>query len=168
MNKLCDISIDQGTADFRLLDKKIIEVLRRMNENFIFFRGMVRWLGFQQAGIEYVPDKRHSGLSKYSTYSMLRFAISGITSFSVKPLRLSTIFGSIFAFVAFLYGIYALYIKFFTDKSIQGWTSILVVVTFIGGIQLIMIGILGEYMGKLFMESKKRPNYIIKESSLTD
>lgn len=165
MNKFSDISIDQGTADFRLLDKKIVDILRTMNEKFLFFRGMIRWLGFKQTSIEYVPDERYHGRSKYSAIKMMRLAITGITSFSVRPLRISTMVGSLIALVAFIYGIYALYIKLFTNKSVQGWTSVLVTVTFIGGIQLIMIGILGEYLGKLFIESKKRPNYIIKESS---
>jgi len=96
---------------------------------------------------------------------MTGFAIEGITSFSIKPLRVSTILGYVSAFLAFLYGIYAIIIKLFTDKAISGWASLLAAVLFIGGMQMIMIGILGEYVGKLFIESKKRPNYIIREKS---
>lgn len=165
MNMFSDINIEQGTADFRLLDKNVVEVFRKLEEDSLFFRGMVKWLGFRQHGIEYMPSDRFSGKSKYSKSKMLKFALSGITSFSVKPLHISTFIGLLIAFSAFLYGGYALFIKLFTDKSIEGWTSVLVSVLFIGGIQLIMIGILGEYIGKLFIESKKRPNYIIRDKS---
>jgi dolichol-phosphate mannosyltransferase len=95
---------------------------------------------------------------------MVGFASAGITSFSVKPLKISIFIGSIIAFLAFVYGIYAIYIELFTPKAITGWTSVIVSVLFIGGIQLIMIGILGEYLGKLFIENKRRPNYIVSET----
>ena len=96
---------------------------------------------------------------------MIHFASEGITSFSVKPLKVSIYLGFIIAFIAFLYILYAMYISFFTNKAIAGWTSTIISVLFIGGIQLIMIGILGNYLGKLFIENKKRPNYIIKEKN---
>jgi dolichol-phosphate mannosyltransferase len=97
---------------------------------------------------------------------MFALAISGMTSFSTKPLRVSIIIGISIAFLSLLYGLYALYIKFFTNNSIEGWTSVFFMVTFIGGIQLIILGIIGEYIGNIFLESKKRPHYIIKEDSL--
>ena len=97
---------------------------------------------------------------------MMMFAITGITSFSVKPLHLSTVIGVLLSITAFIYGFYALIIKFFSNEALPGWTSVLVSVLFIGGVQLIMMGIIGEYMGKLFIESKKRPNYILKDKSL--
>jgi polyisoprenyl-phosphate glycosyltransferase len=163
MNSLSDVKIHKGSADFRLLDKKVMEIIRTLKENPMFIRGIISWLGFKQYTISYLPDERIWGKTKYSFGRMVKFALLGITSFSTRPLRLSTFLGSIIAGISFLYGIYALYIKLFTENSIAGWASILVVVSFIGGIQLLMIGILGEYLGKLFMESKDRPEYIIQE-----
>ena len=166
MNAISDMNFEHGEADFRLLDKNAAAELNNLNENAIFFRGMVKWLGFEQIGIEYTPDDRTWGKTKYSRKKMFALAISGITSFSIKPLRISTIIGVSIAFLSILYGIYALYIKFFTDNSIEGWTSVFFMVTFIGGIQLIILGIIGEYIGNIFLESKKRPHYIIEEDSL--
>lgn len=166
MNKFSDIKIDKGAADFRLVDRSVVEIIKTLKEGNLFMRGMISWLGFKQCGIEYVPDVRHSGQTKYTVKKMLKLAVAGVTSFSVKPLRISTILGYVLATLAFIYGIYAIIIKLFTSNLVSGWTSLLVGVLFIGGIQMIMIGILGEYIGKLFIESKKRPNYIIKEKSL--
>jgi len=166
MNAISDINFEHGEADFRLLDKNVAAELNNLNENAIFFRGMVKWLGFNQTGIEYIPDDRKWGKTKYSRKKMFALAISGMTSFSTKPLRVSIIIGISIAFLSLLYGLYALYIKFFTNNSIEGWTSVFFMVTFIGGIQLIILGIIGEYIGNIFLESKKRPHYIIKEDSL--
>ncbi len=166
MNLHSELSLEQGLADFRLIDRKVADIIRAMKENPIFLRGMVKWLGFNQACVEFVAEGRHSGSSKYSLLKMMKFAVSGITSFSVMPLRLATFFGLFISFLAFLYGVYALIIKIFTNQAIPGWTSILVLIAFLGGVQLIMIGILGEYLGRLFLESKNRPCYIIKGSSL--
>jgi dolichol-phosphate mannosyltransferase len=165
MNAISDINLDRGEADFRLLDRRAAAEMNNLQESSIFFRGMVKWLGFKQTGIEYIPDSRIWGKTKYSQTKMFSFALSGITSFSTKPLRISTLIGLTIAFLSMIYGAYALYIKIFTDKSVEGWASVLFMVTFIGGIQLIMIGILGEYIGRIFVESKRRPNYIIKEHS---
>lgn len=165
MNKISDINFENGEADFRLLDRVAASELNKLHENAIFFRGMIKWLGFSQIGIHYTPDERKWGTTKYSRKKMFALAISGITSFSIKPLRISTIIGVSIAFLSLLYGIYALYIKFFTNNSIEGWTSVFFMVSFIGGIQLIILGIIGEYIGNIFLESKKRPHFIIKERS---
>ncbi len=165
MNAFSSIKLEKGVADFRLLDKSVIDVIKTIKENDLFIRGLTSWLGFKQKGIEYMPEKRVWGKPKYTSIKMIKFAITGITSFSIKPLHISTFLGYFIATLAFIYGIYAVMIKLFTNNSISGWTSVLTVVLFIGGIQLIMIGILGEYVGKLFIESKKRPAYIIKEKS---
>lgn len=166
INKLSDIKIEKGSADFRLLDKSIVEVIRNFHESPLFLRGTISWLGYKQFAIEYIPENRKWGKTKYSISKMLKFAVSGITSFSIKPLQLSAVIGLIVAVLAFLYGLYALYMKVFQNNTIPGWTSTLIVISFIGGVQLIMIGILGEYIGKLFIESKKRPDYIIREKSI--
>jgi dolichol-phosphate mannosyltransferase len=163
---MMDTSIEYGTADFRLMDRKVIHELRNLQEEYPFYRGLIPWIGFRQKTIEYLPDKRFSGKTKYSFRLSSEFALSGITSFSIKPLRVSTLLGVILALVSLAYAFYALYISIFTDRSIKGWTSVIVSVLFIGALQLIILGILGEYLGKLFMESKRRPNYIIDETNI--
>lgn len=165
INKLSDVKMQNGGADFRLLDKSVVEVLRTIKENDLFVRGAIPWLGFRQCSIEYMPEKRAWGKTKYTVRKMIKFAISGITGFSVRPLYISMLIGTLLATLSFIYGLYVIYARFFTTTSISGWASVLTAILFIGGIQMIMIGILGEYIGRLFMESKKRPNYIIKEKS---
>ncbi|HPO49863.1 MAG TPA: glycosyltransferase family 2 protein [Spirochaetota bacterium] len=166
INSMSNINIPKGAADFRLLDRSVVEVLKTFTENTLFLRGLISWLGFKQYGVKYSPCERFSGKTKYSIKKMTMFALTGITSFSVKPLHLSTIIGVILSIIAFFYGIYAILIKLFSNEALPGWTSVLVSVLFIGGVQLIMMGIMGEYVGKLFIESKKRPNYILKDKSL--
>ncbi|MEI7675374.1 MAG: glycosyltransferase family 2 protein, partial [Bacteroidales bacterium] len=136
INWLSDVEIEQGSADFRLVDRCVIDALRKFHENPIFYRGLVRWLGFRQFALEYEPEKRVWGKTKYSLKKMFKFALVGITSFSVRPLHMSTILGLIMAIFSFLYGIYAIILKLFTDQTIPGWTSLLIVVALIGGIQL--------------------------------
>lgn len=165
-SRFSDIKIEAGVADFRLLDRKVIDELKNFSENQIFLRAVIQWLGFKQIIIPYQAGERVAGESKYTLKKMISFAISGITAFSIKPLRFSIYLGLIFAFLAFIYGVYALFIYIFTSSALPGWTSILVSVLFIGGINLLMLGIIGEYLGKLFVESKKRPTYIISETSL--
>jgi len=165
MNRISDVHVEKGAADFRLLDSSVVDVLKEVKEYYLFFRGLTSWAGFRQIALHYKPNKRHSGETKYSIRRMIGFALTGITSFSLKPLRLSILLGTFFAFLAFLYGIYAIIMKFFTNQALPGWASVLVSVLFIGGFQLIVLGIIGEYIGKMFMESKHRPHYIIKEKA---
>jgi glycosyltransferase involved in cell wall biosynthesis len=165
INYLSDYEIKNGAADFRLLDRKVVNVIKNLPENFLFFRGLVSWVGFKQAEVHFTPNVRHSGETKYSMKKMVHFASTGITSFSVKPLKLSIFIGVIIALLAFIYALFVIWASLFTDKVIQGWTSVILSVLFIGGIQLIMIGIIGEYLGKLFLENKKRPNYIVSENN---
>lgn len=166
INFLSSTKIHYGAADFRLLDRKVVDELKKTSENYLFIRGLVSWMGFKQYSIKYTPGKRYSGDTKYSLLKMLRFAIAGITSFSIKPLRLSLFIGLIIAILSFLYGIFAVCVSLFTDKALPGWGSIIASVLFVGGIQLAMLGIIGEYLGKLFIENKRRPNYIIREKKL--
>jgi dolichol-phosphate mannosyltransferase len=165
MNLFSEVKLRGGVADFRLLDRAVLDVLCSMGERDLFMRGAVSWLGFTQTGIEYMPEERTWGRTKYTFKKMFHFALAGVTGFSVRPLQISTFFGFAFSALAFLYGVYAIYLKLFTTHSVSGWASLLTVILFIGGIQMVMIGILGEYLGRLFMESKKRPNYIVKERS---
>jgi len=165
INRWADVGIEQGSADFRLLDRVIVDIIANLREIHLFFRGLVPWMGFNQYGIVYTSAERQWGKTKYSLRNMIQFALTGITGFSIKPLTFSIKLGFVIAIFAFIYGVYALYIRLFTNTSIEGWASLLIVTALIGGIQLITIGILGEYLGKLFIEQKQRPSYIIKEKS---
>jgi len=165
-NHLSDIKLEEGIADFRLLDRKVIDALKELSENQIFLRAVIQWLGFKQIVVEYKAAERVAGESKYTIRKMFSFALSGITAFSIKPLRFSIYLGSLIASFAFLYGFYALYINIFTSQAIPGWTSIVMSILFIGGLNLLMLGIIGEYLGKLFIQNKSRPNYIISETDL--
>lgn len=166
MRKLSDVNIENGMADFRLMDKKVLKQLKLFPENFLFFRGIIPWMGFRQAIVPFKANERFAGTTKYTFKKMLKFATSGVTSFSVKPLRLSIYLGFVFAFLAFLYGLYATYAFLFTEQAVTGWTSVILSVLFVGGINLLMLGIIGEYLGKLFIENKRRPNYLISETNI--
>jgi len=176
INKMTKIQLPANAADFRLLDRKVVQALKKMHERFCFLRGLkmherfyflrglVSWVGFKQEFVEYEADPRFAGKTKYSLGKMISFALDGITSFSAFPLRLSTYLGLTIAFFSFLYILYALYIKFFTLQAIPGWTSVLVAVLFMGGVQLIFLGILGEYLSRVYEEAKDRPLYIISRT----
>ncbi|MDP3643898.1 MAG: glycosyltransferase family 2 protein [Bacteroidota bacterium] len=168
MRKISDVKIENGMADFRLIDKKVLKQLKLFPENFLFFRGIIPWMGFNQTVVAFKASERFAGTTKYTFRRMLKFATTGVTSFSVKPLRLSIYLGFIFAFLAFLYGLYATYAFLFTNQAVTGWTSVILSVLFVGGINLLMLGIIGEYLGKLFIENKRRPNYLISETNLND
>lgn len=165
INRLSNIDIEKGTADFRLLDKKVVAAIKSINEYDLFWRGLVKWIGFQQIGIEYTACERASGISKYSFRKMLELALKGITSFSTKPLSIAIYIGFISAILSVIYVPYAL-ISHYYGYTISGWASIIVTIAFFGGIQLMILGIIGIYLGKLFMQNKNRPHYIIKESTL--
>jgi polyisoprenyl-phosphate glycosyltransferase len=165
MNSLSDTKLEKGTADFRLIDRKVANVLTSLHEDGLFIRGLIKWLGFKQYGIHYICDARFSGQSKYNLKKMIRFAVQGITAFSVRPLYLATGLGLFFSALALLYIPYILY-SYYSGHAVSGWASLLATVVFFGGMQLLVLGIIGMYLGKLFMQSKKRPNYIIRSSNL--
>ncbi|MFA9388721.1 MAG: glycosyltransferase [Prolixibacteraceae bacterium] len=166
MNGLSETKIEIGASDFRLLDRKVVDVLKSMPESSLFLRGMISWMGFQQMAIPYQADERFAGQSKYTIRKMIKLASSGITSFSIRPLKLSIYIGVTLALMAFAFVIYALIIHFFTDQAIPGWASIVVGIMFFSGVNLLFLGIIGEYLGKLFLEHKGRPNYIIRETNI--
>ena len=165
MNKLSDIEFEPGTADFRLIDKKVAEVFSDFTESELFIRGLINWVGFKQFAIDYEPHNRFAGKSKYTVTKMMRFAIQGITSFSTKPLSMAIFLGVILTSFAFLF--FAIYIifSFHNHTAISGWASLLATVVFFGGLNLTVLGIIGLYIGKLFMQSKGRPNYIIRNTN---
>lgn len=167
INSLSDIHIRQGAADFRLLDKRIVRILvDDISEYHLFFRGLISWMGYKQTYIEYVPNKRHSGETKYSLGKMINFAIEGITSFSIRPLKLAILLGIILSFFSAIYGLYALGMAIFSDQALKGWPSVLISILFIGGVNMILLGIIGEYVGKLYIQSKRRPYFLIKKSNI--
>lgn len=165
INNLSDIELEPGTADFRLMDKKVVAVFRTFKETDLFMRGLVKWMGFRQIGIEYDPSQRTLGRSKYTLKKMIRFALQGITSFSIRPLYIAVYLGFIFSLLSLLYIPYIVY-SFYFGHVISGWTSVIATIAFFGGLQLMILGIIGMYLGKLFMQSKQRPHYIVKESNM--
>lgn len=162
INNLSDIHIESSSADFRLMNRKTVNAFLQLKEKDRFVRGLISWMGFRQIAVSYSAPLRHSGKSKYSIAKMFRFAADGITSFSAKPLRISFYAGLIVSFIGFLYSIFAV-VQYFNGKTIPGWTSILLTVLIIGGIQLISIGIIGEYLARVFHEAKNRPLYFVKQ-----
>lgn len=163
LNKLSDVPIPLDTGDFRLMSRHITDALKAMPERDRFVRGMVSWAGFKQVSLPYSRSKRFAGESKYPLRKMLRFATDGILSFSTKPLQISVAFGMISAFLALTGILYALYLRIFTNIWVEGWTALMIAVLFIGGVQLISIGIVGEYIGRIYNEVKNRPLYLVKE-----
>lgn len=162
MNKLAGLDVEKGSADFRLLSKKVLYTLQGIDEHEVFFRGLVKWVGFRQIGVPYKANPRVKGHSKYSFKKMMRFAIQGITSFSTKPLYIAAYLGFVFSLLALLYIPYAI-ASYLLGHVVSGWASIIVTIAFFGGLQLSILGIIGLYIGKIFMQGKRRPLYIIKE-----
>jgi dolichol-phosphate mannosyltransferase len=167
LKKLTRIHIPIDTGDYRLIDRKVINCLKAMPEQHKFLRGQIAWIGFKQVGVLYDRDNRFSGKSHYNFSKMFRFAMDGITAFSNYPLRLATQLGFIISILSFLIILYALYSKLVLKQAISGWTSIIISTTFIGGVQLLTIGIIGEYISRINSDVRKRPFYVIEEDSNT-
>jgi glycosyltransferase involved in cell wall biosynthesis len=164
LRKTTPVDIPVDTGDFRLMDRQVVEQLRKMRERSRFIRGMVSWVGFKQGKVEYVREHRLRGETKYPITKMLKFAIDGILSFSQLPLKFSSAFGFLCSGIAFFFMIYGFFQKYFSpETTISGWTSIFVASLFIGGVQLMSIGIVGEYIGRMYEEIKGRPLYITAE-----
>ena len=164
LNRISDIPIPLDTGDFRLMSRRVVECLKHMPERDRFIRGMVSWVGFKQIGIPYCREPRFAGESKYPLRKMLSFSVDGILSFSTKPLRVATTLGLASSLLALGGILYVLYIRMFTSTWVEGWAGILCSILFLGGVQLITIGILGEYVGRIYNEGKRRPLYFIEET----
>lgn len=162
LNLISDVEIKDGTADFRLLDRKVVNVIRSMKENEPFLRGIVPWIGFRQTYVPYLAQKRFSGETKYTIRKMFELAIAGVTAFSIKPLYFAVYLGFLFSAISLLYIPYVVY-AFISGTKISGWASLIITIVFFGGIQLIILGIIGIYVGKIFKQTKSRPNYIVEE-----
>jgi len=156
-----DIPLDAG--DFRLMSRRAVEALKPIRERNRFVRGLVGWIGFRHTCVRFVRDARQAGETKYPLRKMIRFALNGLISFSFVPLQLATYLGFAVSLFSFLYIAYAIELKLFTDRAVQGWASIMVAMLFIGGVQLISLGIMGEYIGRIYDEVKQRPLYVIDE-----
>lgn len=164
LNFLSGLHMKEGAADFRLLDRKVVDTVNCQQEADIFLRGYINWIGFKQVGVLYAPAQRHAGASKYSLSKMIAFAAKGVTQFSIKPLRLAFLLAT-FAFVmSFLYLIYALWAAFVNDAAVPGWLSLVTLFVFLQGIQFLLLGLIGEYLGRTFIQTKHRPEYIVKET----
>lgn len=164
MDRLSDTQIPLDTGDFRLMDRRVLDALLAMPERDRFVRGMVSWLGFSQVAVRYHRGPRAAGLTKFSLIRMLRFAADGIFSFSILPLRIATWIGFGTSGIAVLGILIAVIERLFGVKGlVKGWASMLIAVLFIGGVQLICIGIIGEYVGRIYGESKRRPLYVLRE-----
>jgi dolichol-phosphate mannosyltransferase len=165
MNHLSEIEVEPGSADFRLMNRQALNALLSLPDQEIFYRGLVKWIGFSQTKIEYQPQARHAGVSKYCTKKMLKFAVTGIATFSNKPLYFAAYTGFAFSFLSLLYVPYIIY-AFYSGTEVHGWASIVATLAFFGGIILMMLGIVGIYLGKLFDQSKNRPQYLVKAAKL--
>lgn len=164
-HRLCDIDMPLDAGDFRLLDRKVVQALSKMGEQHRYLRGMTSWVGFQQSSVKYSRDPRNAGETKYPFWKSLKLAWDGVTSFSARPLQWVTGLGLAIALVSAVFAARIIYIKMFDPASmVSGWASLSVLILFLGGVQLASIGILGQYVCRIFEESKKRPNYIVAES----
>jgi len=165
ISKFSDIKIEEGSADFRLISGSAITHLKSFNEFDLFYRGLIKWMGFKQISIEYMAEQRYSGVTKYTYNKMISFGIKGFTSFSTKPLYFAAYLGMFFASISILYIPYIAY-TFYMKTEAPGWASVIATVSFFGGVNLMILGIIGVYLSKLFAQSKNRPHYIIKASNL--
>jgi dolichol-phosphate mannosyltransferase len=164
LNKLSEVDIPNDTGDFRLMTRRALNVLLSMDEQFRFIRGMVSWIGFKQVPVMYNRCERFAGQTKYPLFKMIRFAINAITSFSIRPLRIASYLGLIISAIAVVMILWLIMAYFFFGlKVIPGWASLMVVIMFIGASQLFVMGVIGEYLGRLSVEMKRRPLYIIEE-----
>lgn len=161
MAQLSDVRLPLDSGDFGLMSRRVVEWIRRMPEHHRYLRGMRSWVGFRQVGIPVEREQRHSGKSKYRFMGLVKLASDGIFAFSIVPIRAAALFGLAAVSFSILYVLYALYAKFFLHESPQGFTALIGTVTFLSGVLLFFVGVIGEYVGRIYEESKGRPVYII-------
>lgn len=160
--QLSDIEIPKDTGDFRLLNRKALDALLKLREKHRYMKGLFAWVGFSQAEITYERDARYAGETKWRFWSLLDLASEGLTSFSVLPLRIASMVGVFSAFVALVFGVLIIFKKFIYGDPVAGYPSLVVLIAFIGGIQLLALGVIGEYLGRVFNETKNRPLYLVE------
>ena len=155
------LKLEDGSADFRLLDRSAVDALKRFPERARFFRGLVQWIGFEQTSVSYTADPRLAGASKYSAGKLIKFGLLATLSFSATPLYLVAVAGFLIAGLSFLYGTYAIVAKFVMDANPAGWAGLLAALAFLGGVQLISLGVVGAYIARIYEETKGRPAYLV-------
>lgn len=163
LQRMTRIPIPKDAGDFRLLDRTCIEALKRMRETERNTKGMYSWIGFKKKAILYVQEERQNGTTKWSFLSLLNLAVNGITSFTTAPLRIASVLGIVVSLLAFIYLVYIIFVTLVYGEDTQGYPTIMVTILFLGGIQLISLGIIGEYLGKVFNEVKRRPGYFVND-----
>jgi len=161
LGKMADTTMPQDTGDFRLMSRRAVDILNAMPEHSRFLRGMISWIGLRQVPLAYERQERHAGCTKYPLAKMIRLALDALTSFSIVPMRVASYIGAAFGISGFALLLYV-FRAWLAGETVQGWTSLMVVVLVIGSVQLICLGVFGEYLGRLYMESKNRPLYIIE------
>ncbi|MEH7542521.1 glycosyltransferase family 2 protein [Bacillus thuringiensis] len=164
LNYMSDIDIPKDTGDFRIIDRKVADVFNQMTERNRFIRGMMSWVGFRQTYVEYERDERFAGETKYPLKKMIKFASDGIIAFSTKPLRIVMTLGLLSVLISIIVLVYTITVKIIGSGTQTGWASIMVAITFFSGIQLLGLGIVGQYIARIYDESKNRPIYIVKET----
>lgn len=167
LSRISDVDLKNGGgSDFRLMDAKVVQSFRNFTEDDLFLRGLTSWMGYKQTTISFVAGTRNAGESSYNIKKMMKFAFTGITAFSVKPLYLAAYLGFMFSVLSVVgYGIYVIE-SFVSGTEISGWASLIMTIVFFGGLQLIILGIFGIYLGKIFKQVKERPNYIVRSKKL--
>ncbi|MGV4534831.1 glycosyltransferase family 2 protein [Ornithobacterium rhinotracheale] len=165
LQKTARYDILQNVGDFRLLDKSCVNSLKRLRESERYTKGMFSWIGYKKKEILFEQQDRLAGVSTWNTWRLFHLAVEGITSFTVAPLKFSTIGGLFISFIAFIYMLYILFKTIFYGESVQGYPTLIIIILFLGGVQLLALGIIGEYLGRVFNETKKRPVYIIREKN---
>jgi glycosyltransferase involved in cell wall biosynthesis len=163
LKKSTRIPIQQDTGDFRLLDRRCVEALKQLRESQRYTKGMFSWIGFNKKEITYARDPRFAGETKWNYFRLLDLAIEGIVSFTTAPLRWSTVFGTIVSLSAFIYILYLVIRPLFGVSTGDGYSSLMAVILFLGGVQLLSLGIIGEYIARIFNETKQRPLYFVEE-----
>jgi polyisoprenyl-phosphate glycosyltransferase len=163
LRRLTSTEIPVDAGDFRLMSRKAVDALKSVRERSRFIRGLSGWIGFQQTSVPYVRHVRYAGTTKYPLKKMVRFGFNGLLSFSSVPLQLASYLGFVVSSVSFIYIAYAVWLKLFTNDTILGWTSVMVAVLFLGGVQLLCLGIVGAYIGRIYEEVRQRPLYIVDE-----
>jgi polyisoprenyl-phosphate glycosyltransferase len=165
LRRLSDVDIPADVGDFRLVDRKALDAYKMMRENDRFVRGMFSWVGFKQTGVTYDRAERYAGETKFPLRKMMKFATDGIVSFSSAPLRLALTVGFVVSALSFLYGVVAILLKVSGAFTVPGWTSVIFVTSLLGGVQLVVLGVVGEYVGRTYEEAKNRPLYIVNHSA---
>jgi len=163
LGRFSDVDVPQDTGDYRLMDRKAVDALLKLREKHRYMKGLFAWIGFSQTSVEFDRDQRFSGQTKWNYWRLFNLAGDGLTSFTITPLRLSTYMGVLSALLSLAYAVFIVSKKFMYGDTVEGYASLVVLITFIGGVQMIALGVIGEYLGRVFNETKNRPLYFVKD-----